>query len=138
MWISVLRRGPLSTSQLENARICEEHFMSGNSPVFDRMLSLPMKETLTGIVEIEDLKSEVFEEMLRFIYTNEFDAEGDYHLKEMMVAADKYEIDDLKSKCEDILAERLSVSFTSGITQSNSRRSKLVNLALLEEDPPSE
>lgn len=84
-------------------------FLAGNSPVFDRMLSLPMKETLTGIVEIEDLKSEVFEEMLRFIYTNEFDAKDDDLLKEMLVAADKYEIDDLKSNCEDILAERLSV-----------------------------
>ncbi|XP_033230499.1 uncharacterized protein LOC117181684 [Belonocnema kinseyi] len=28
IWISVLRRGPLSASQLKNARICKEHFMS--------------------------------------------------------------------------------------------------------------
>ncbi|XP_033217360.1 uncharacterized protein LOC117173086 [Belonocnema kinseyi] len=29
MWISVLRRRPLSASQLKNSRICKKHFRSG-------------------------------------------------------------------------------------------------------------
>lgn len=79
--------------------------LSLRSPVFSRMFNHQMKETLTGVVEIEGLESEVFFEVLRFIYTNKM-VRIDI-AREILIAANKYEIADLKLHCETILINEL-------------------------------
>ena len=81
--------------------------LSKRSPVFARMFSNNMSETMTGNLKIEDLESRVFYEVLRFMYTNEFDIENHF-LKEILIAAEKYDIEDLKSICENILTNTLN------------------------------
>ncbi|XP_033228192.1 speckle-type POZ protein-like A [Belonocnema kinseyi] len=79
--------------------------LSLRSSVFFRMFIHQMKETLTGVVDIEDIEPEVFYEVLRFIYTNK--VERIDMAKEILIVANKYEIEDLKLFCETILINKL-------------------------------
>lgn len=47
--------------------------LTSRSSVFNRIFSNNMSETISGVVKIEDIKSQVFYELLRFMYTNEIE-----------------------------------------------------------------
>lgn len=78
------------------------------TPVFDRVFSHKMKETILGVVEIKEVDPLVFQELLRFVYTNDFDAKNKL-TEELLIIADRYKIDDLKRKCENILLKKLTI-----------------------------
>ncbi|XP_033224339.1 uncharacterized protein LOC117177649 [Belonocnema kinseyi] len=81
--------------------------LAASSPVFNVMFSHNMKETICGVVKIEDIRPEVFETLLKFIYTDEIESQDDF-MPEILIASDKYEINDLKWECENILGEKLT------------------------------
>ena len=58
--------------------------------------------------EEKSLAPNVLEEMLNFVHTGEI-LKLDEHARELMAAADKYELPELKTMCEDNLCEKLSV-----------------------------
>ncbi|XP_065203415.1 speckle-type POZ protein-like [Planococcus citri] len=76
-------------------------------PVFKAMLSHDMKEKQSDCIELQDINLPVFKEMLRYIYTGTVQ-----NLKclapELLAAADKYDIRNLKAICEKELYEKLS------------------------------
>ncbi|XP_055846252.1 protein roadkill-like [Episyrphus balteatus] len=82
--------------------------LASRSDVFKAMFEHDMKETKSGRVVITDVKPEVIQEMLHFIYTG-----SSQKIKEMadelFIAADKYALDDLKKMCEITLYEKLSI-----------------------------
>lgn len=90
------------------------------SPVFRAELYGPMKESKGQHVTIEDMQPAVFRALLHFIYTDslpdvdknvgEFNSELIWHL---LVAADRYAVDRLKSVCESILSKNLDVETVS-------------------------
>ncbi|KAJ8683279.1 hypothetical protein QAD02_019071 [Eretmocerus hayati] len=66
------------------------------------------KESRDNLIKIEDFEFEVILELIRFIYT------GQVHnieriAKKLLIAADKYDIDDLKSRCETYLCRLISL-----------------------------
>ena len=64
--------------------------LSGFSPVFDAMFSVNMAENISGRVEIGQVRSEVFERALEFIYTRNVDPLPDYDFaKELVIFANK-------------------------------------------------
>lgn len=81
--------------------------LASSSPVFDRMFSNSMKEKISGVVVIEDIRPPIFEKLLGYMYTSEIESE-DYLIQEIMIASDKYEINDLKLICEKLLGEKLT------------------------------
>ena len=58
-------------------------------------------------IEIENMEPAVFQKMLQFIYTNDCDV-GE-HAEELLIAADRYDIKDLKDICEEELETELTV-----------------------------
>ena len=84
--------------------------MAARSPVFAAMFQhSTSKENVTGIVDIPDIEANVFEELLRYIYT------GQVPLKRMdevaaglLAAADKYLLEKLKKACGDHLVSKIS------------------------------
>ena len=79
------------------------------SKVFASMFEYETKENLTNQIDIEDIEPEVFQELLRFIYT------GEVSLNKMetiaaglLIAADKYLLDGLKMICENYLLRYIS------------------------------
>lgn len=82
--------------------------LARESPVFDAMFKTDMKEKQLNEVVIEDIGSDVFEEMLRYVYVGEVN-DIDLIAGDLLAAADKYAIDELKLRCGKSLIDNLSV-----------------------------
>lgn len=77
------------------------------SPVLAALLKSGMKETVTNRVEIQDIAADIFEALLRSIYTDQVDLTK-IDTKELLAAADKYFLPLLKFKCQYFLSERIT------------------------------
>jgi speckle-type POZ protein len=70
----------------------------------------------SNIVEIEDIEPLVMESFLHYIYTGEISGVLDVQFsKDLLAAADKYEIEELKQYCEVFMSKNLSVENVSYI-----------------------
>ena len=87
---------------------CHKAILAGRSSVFDAMFSPNFKEGIENKVEVVDVSADIFEEILRFIYSGEV-----RHLKagakHLLVAAEKYNLVDLKKFCEESLCVNMTV-----------------------------
>ena len=105
---------------LDTQLLCDVHFivkgkkmgahlavMAAASPVMAAMFEPnKFKEGCSRCVTIEDMKPEVFEQMLRYVYTGEAPKFHDL-CEDLFLAADKYNIDSLKGECEQYLSSKL-------------------------------
>ncbi|CAD5206615.1 unnamed protein product [Bursaphelenchus okinawaensis] len=83
--------------------------LSARSPVFSAMLQhRDTNEARTGVLCIEDVDYGVMKEMLHFIYSGICTSDMNDMASDLLIAADKYRLDDLKSHCEKILIQILS------------------------------
>jgi speckle-type POZ protein len=83
--------------------------LAAKSEVFEAMFQHPTKENFTNRIEIEDIEPDVFHELLRFIYTGRLSRKTMETLAvRLLIAADKYLLDDLKVKCENYLICQMS------------------------------
>ena len=80
--------------------------MSARSPVFAAMLDSGMKETVENRVEIKDIAPDIFEALLRSIYTDRVDL-ANIDTKDLLAAANKYLLPLLKCQCQVFLSERI-------------------------------
>lgn len=99
-----------ATSNMVMVREFEAHkaILAARSPVFSAMFEHGMEETRQNRVEITDLDPETVAEVLRYIYTGQVNNLDQLALS-LLVAADKYQLDRLKSMCEESLVESLTV-----------------------------
>ena len=81
--------------------------LHGRSRVFAELFEHQI--TTENVVKIDDVKHEVFGEMLKYIYTNNSEQIPNM-AEELLVAAEKYQIVDLKELCVEYLEETLSQS----------------------------
>ncbi|XP_051169294.1 speckle-type POZ protein-like [Leptopilina boulardi] len=81
--------------------------LANQSPVFAAMFNNKMNEQLTSEVEINDIKPEVFQKMLQFIYCDQVDNLDESAL-ELYYVADKYQLEKLKIMCIKSLQDNLS------------------------------
>ncbi|XP_057319022.1 speckle-type POZ protein B-like [Microplitis mediator] len=82
--------------------------LSTRSPVFSAMFTHEMKEKRDSEVTIPDIDPEIFNKLLEFIYTDKItnlDADAAYLLE----AADKYQLLNLKSLCEESLSKSVRI-----------------------------
>ena len=90
--------------RVQNTNIgAHKAILTARSPVFAAMFQHRMKEKESGEVDIADVTPAVFNKMLQFIYTGLCQV-GD-SAEELLIAADKYDIQDLKRQCELELRE---------------------------------
>lgn len=82
--------------------------LTARSPVFSAMFEHEMRENNENLVEIVDIEPDVMQEVLRYIYAGRVkhvqDIKGD-----LLAAANKYGIDELKAVCEEKLINDLNV-----------------------------
>lgn len=85
--------------------------LSIRSPVFKLMFENDMKEKNQGLVEITDIKSEILQELFQFIYSGKVN-----NMKkvvcELLIAAEKYCVEDLKEFCEETMCKNLTIENT--------------------------
>ena len=86
--------------------------LAARSPVFSAMFESNMKEKETKTVAIDDFKARVVSEMLIFIYTGNISSQDILSeiATELLAAADKYQLELLKSICEEGLCSTLVVT----------------------------
>jgi speckle-type POZ protein len=85
------------------------------SPVFQAQLFGAMKEAEHCWVEIDDMRADVFRNLLHFIYTDALPKpdepqEEAFMAQHLLVSADRYGMERLKLICEDILCKHIDVS----------------------------
>jgi speckle-type POZ protein len=79
------------------------------SPVLSAMFHHPTKEALSSKVNVDDIDPDVFQEVLRFIYTGKTQSTALNKMAPgLLAAADKYLLEDLKSWCEAHLIRQMS------------------------------
>ncbi|XP_001603518.1 speckle-type POZ protein B-like [Nasonia vitripennis] len=92
-----------------NGGECHAHkcILAANSEVFAVMFEHDNHEPEPYVIEIKDISCNVFIEMLRFVYTGRVN-DMDRIVKNLLTAADKYAIEDLKAFCEKNLGDRIT------------------------------
>ncbi|XP_055952006.1 speckle-type POZ protein-like [Argiope bruennichi] len=83
--------------------------LSAFSPVFRSMFTTDMAEKKNGFVDISDVDPETLRLLLSHIYTNTLPRLTKKIALDLFIAADKYEIIDLRDKCSDFLKSNLTV-----------------------------
>ncbi|XP_014237777.1 speckle-type POZ protein-like [Trichogramma pretiosum] len=78
------------------------------SPVFDAMFSHDMLEKKSKSVDMTDVSYETAVEMLRYIYTGSVEKQESSLAMDVLAAADKYQLEELKSECEQMIGSNLS------------------------------
>ena len=86
-----------------------KNILAMRSPVFAAMFRHPTKEMQTNQGEVKDVDPDVFQEVLRFIYTGKTQSTALNKMAPgLLAAADKYLLEDLKSCCETHLIRQMS------------------------------
>lgn len=105
--------------------------LSSVSEVFERMFSSDMLETRSNTLEINDISDEICYEMLRFIYCRQVE-NLEANALDLLYAADKYAIEDLKLLCIQTLIETFTFeSAAEMLIRANIYNSKLLKDNLL-------
>lgn len=86
---------------------CHKAILAARSPVIEAMFSNDMEEAQTNIVKIKDFSFETINQMLRYVYCKKI-SKLDKIAHDLIYAADKYQIDELKTICSDSLIMNLS------------------------------
>jgi hypothetical protein len=73
------------------------------SPVFEAMFTHKMTESLTGEVEICNIRTPVFREFLKFIYTGSLENKETEFVCELFAVANQYQVSSLIHCCSNIL-----------------------------------
>ena len=89
--------------------------LAASSPVFEAMFEHDMMEKTEGIVDIVDVESEVFKEMLRYMYTGKKPNFKKTDVFGLIAAADRYQLDELKIMCAIYLWNNLTTDNVSEI-----------------------
>ena len=89
---------------------CHQNILAARSPVFEMMLQNEMKEKKTKKIVIKDSNPRTVTEMLNFMYTGDISLDDMEEMaRDLLAAAEKYELSDLKKMCEEKLCSSLSV-----------------------------
>lgn len=108
----MLENEALSDFQLETSDgvVLKAHkvILAARSPVFFTMLTTDMEEKLKGSANVPDFNSIVMKEILSFIYCNEVNNLDDI-VFDLIYAAEKYQIKELKKLCLQHIASMLHV-----------------------------
>lgn len=111
------------------------NILSARSPVFEVMFESNFEESKQNRVTITDIEVDVFEELIKFIYTGKID-QLDNLVHELFVVADKYQIESLKNICHDHLINNLTIQsaiqtlMLADLYRDTSLRSKALNFVV--------
>lgn len=83
--------------------------LRARSPVFASTFRNNMKEKSTGIIEIDDCNPDSFSNFLSFLYSGDIDNLSVENVFSLFTTSDKYDVQDLKTKCLEFMRENLSV-----------------------------
>ena len=87
---------------------CHKAILACQSSYFKAMFASGMKENRVSEIDITDFDGNVIASMLKFMYSGKVE-DLDNQAKELLVAADKYDVAALKEMCERALAKTVKI-----------------------------
>ncbi|KAL9997426.1 putative chromatin remodeling & transcription regulator BTB-POZ family [Helianthus debilis subsp. tardiflorus] len=84
--------------------------LAARSPVFRSMFSHDLKEKEMSVINISDMSIEACQVFLSYIYGNIIDQDFLDHRLELLRAADKYDVTDLKEACHESLLQDIDTN----------------------------
>jgi len=87
---------------------CHKAILASKSPVFMATFCNDMKEKATGQIDIKGIKPDMVKDMLTHVYGGKIEMLED-KAEELLVAADRYDLNQLKKSCEGMLARSLNI-----------------------------
>ena len=78
------------------------------SPIFEAMFQTNWIEKELNYVQLDDVEPKVFDEFLRFLYTDDVE-DWQSMAEKLLPLADKYLVDELKEHCENYIFNQLTV-----------------------------
>ncbi|KAM0070670.1 putative chromatin remodeling & transcription regulator BTB-POZ family [Helianthus debilis subsp. tardiflorus] len=84
--------------------------LAARSPVFKSMFSHDLKEKEMSVINISDMSIEACQAFLSYIYGNIIDQHFLTHRLELLRAADKYDVTDLKEACHESLLDDIDTN----------------------------
>ena len=82
--------------------------LAARSPVFEAMFNTNCIEKELNYVQVNDVEPKVFNEFLRFLYTNNVE-DWQTMAEKLLPLADKYLVDDLIRQCQPYIIDQLTV-----------------------------
>lgn len=82
--------------------------LAARSPMFEYMFAQDSKENNMSVINISDMSPEVCQAFIDYLYDNIDDEELANHSFELLVAAEKYGVNDLREECEKSLQEDIN------------------------------
>ncbi|XP_044446087.1 BTB/POZ and MATH domain-containing protein 1-like [Aegilops tauschii subsp. strangulata] len=111
------RRGDVAFSVGGELFAAHKYMLAARSPVFMAELFGPMQAKNSPVVRVDDMEPSVFEAMLEFIYSDslpEIDVGETLEMAQhLLVAADRYDLQSLKSICKDMLCGNIDTRTTA-------------------------
>jgi len=88
--------------------VAHKAVLSARCQYFERMFESDVKENISNQIEVTDIDSAVFKEMLLFLYSGQPPKLSAVKALNLLSAADKYGIESLKKVCESIVCDNLN------------------------------
>lgn len=88
---------------------CHKCILMARSTIFNAMLTHNMEENQLGKVVIKDLDADIVHSMLRYMYSGTAPNLNGQEAR-LLVAAQKYDLNELKQLCEARLSEKITIS----------------------------
>lgn len=99
-----------------------KNILTARSQVFQAMFENDMRENRENIVEITDIDIDVLNEVLRYMYAGKINM-LENNKKDIYRAADKYQLEGLKTICEDAIISSITVNNIADIFSAVEYRS---------------
>ena len=99
--------------------------LSCRSPYFCQMFNSGMRESAepAKVVVLSDLSIECFLKILEFLYTGTLENIDGEIVVELLISAERFMLDDLKSLCEDVIRLGIDTESVSALLITSSRHS---------------
>ena len=107
--MEVGEKNPHAVSNMLLGRRFQTHkvVLAARSTVFDRMFSSRLSESKKSSIEIKEVSPEILSSFLDFVYTEKVTLKDLNLTPDLMEFANRYDVQPLKSRCGEILADNL-------------------------------
>ncbi|XP_054720255.1 speckle-type POZ protein-like [Uloborus diversus] len=89
--------------------------LANRSKVFDAMFDSEMKESQENVVNLVEMKPSVAKAMLSYIYSGSIQELSVDRATDLYVAADRYDMPELKQWCKDFILKHISPDFACDV-----------------------